>query len=704
MFENFGLEISKIFKNAELIRYDLRHPYVGSEHLLLAILKENNNICKTLKKYNITFTNFKKELVKIIGSASVSSELNLYTPLLKRIIENATLDAKEDNDGIITTRHLLVSMLEEGEGIALRILLIMDVDIEELYSELKNKVKNNSNFQIDNGIILNDKINNDEKIICRDDEIERIIETLLRHKKNNPLLVGKAGVGKTAIVEELARRINKKQVPYELENSKIVMLEMGNLVSGTKYRGEFEEKLTKIIEKSIENNNIILFIDEIHSMVNAGSADGAISASDILKPYLARGDIKIIGATTLNEYNKYFLKDKALCRRFEKIMVEEPNVEDTKIILSGIKKEYEKYHNMKITNKNIEDIVELADKYIYNKCNPDKSIELLDSICAKVKTKQKYNNNIKKDENKLNKIIFEKNECIKNNKFDKALEYKTLEESFKNELKISDSNSSKKISKEDILKVIEEKTLIPLTKDKFESINYICDELSNNIIGQEEAIEKIKLNLLNDKNKVKSMMFIGSSGIGKTQSAKIIGKQYNFIKIDMSEYNRENSINKLIGVPSGYEGYDNSYVFETIREKPYSLILLDEIEKASPKVLNLFLNILDEGIITDSHNETINFNNCIIIATGNIKAEKTLGFGNSKNNFDKSLSREFIARFDEIIEYKTLEYDDVYKYISKNYEFDEKEIIDIIDKSDYIKYGLRSIENTIRQKNCKQLI
>ena len=238
MFENFGLEISKIFKNAELIRYDLRHPYVGSEHLLLAILKENNNICKTLKKYNITFTNFKKELVKIIGSASVSSELNLYTPLLKRIIENATLDAKEDNDGIITTRHLLVSMLEEGEGIALRILLIMDVDIEELYSELKNKVKNNSNFQIDNGIILNDKINNDEKIICRDDEIERIIETLLRHKKNNPLLVGKAGVGKTAIVEELARRINKKQVPYELENSKIVMLEMGNLVSGTKYRGE----------------------------------------------------------------------------------------------------------------------------------------------------------------------------------------------------------------------------------------------------------------------------------------------------------------------------------------------------------------------------------------------------------------------------------------------------------------------------------
>ena len=245
MFENFGLEISKIFKSAELIRYDLRHPYVGSEHLLLAMLKEDNEVSKILKKYNITYTNFKKELVKIIGSATTASELNLYTPLLKRIIENSILDAKEDNNGSVTIKHLLIAMLEEGEGIALRIMLIMNVDIEELYNELKER-KYNATFNIEHGIIINDKIADEEKIICRDNEINRVIETLLRHKKNNPLLVGKAGVGKTAIVEELARRINKKQVPQELENSKIVMLEMGSLVSGTKYRGEFEERVNKI--------------------------------------------------------------------------------------------------------------------------------------------------------------------------------------------------------------------------------------------------------------------------------------------------------------------------------------------------------------------------------------------------------------------------------------------------------------------------
>ena len=703
MFENFGLEISKIFKSAELIRYDLRHPYVGSEHLLLAILKENNEVSKILKKYNVTHTNFKKELIKIIGSASTASELNLYTPLLKRIIENSILDAKEDNDGNVTLRHLIVAMLEEGEGIALRIMLIMDVDIEKLYSELKNK-KIKISFQVDQGIVINDKVDNDEKVICRDKEINRIIETLLRQKKNNPLLVGKAGVGKTAIVEELARRINKKQVPYELENTKIVMLEMGALVSGTKYRGEFEEKLTKIIEKVVDNENIILFIDEIHSMVNAGAADGAISASDILKPYLARGDIRLIGATTINEYNKYFLKDKALTRRFEKIMVDEPTVDETKIILNAVKKNYEKYHNIKISNKNVEEIVTLANEYIYDKCNPDKSIELLDSICAKVKTKEKNKIDINDNTEKLNVIIFEKNRCIKNNLFDKALEYKTIENNLKNNLEISKLNKDLKITRDDILQVIEEKTFIPLTKNNDEKVKKVCGKLEEKLVGQMDAITKIKINLMDKKNKIKSMLFIGTSGIGKTMTAKLIGENYNLIKLDMAEYNKETSISKLIGVPSGYAGYDNSYIFETIREKPYSLILLDEIEKASPKVLNLFLNILDEGKIVDSHNEEINFNNCLIIATGNIKSQKTLGFGNVKNNFDKSLSKELISRFDDIIEFKTLEYDDIKKYIKINYNYNEEMTDIIINKCDYEKYGLRNINNVIREINCKQFI
>ena len=703
MFENFGLEISKIFKNAELIRYDLRHPYVGSEHLLLAILKEDNEVSKILKEYNITYNNFKKELIKIIGSASTASELNLYTPLLKRIIENSILDAKEDNDGNVTIKHLIISMLEEGEGIALRIMLIMDVDIEKLYNNLKTK-KHNTIFNIEHGIIINDKVDNEEKVICRDNEINRVIETLLRHKKNNPLLVGKAGVGKTAIVEELARRINKKQVPLELENSKIIMLEMGSLVSGTKYRGEFEEKLTKIIDKVVENKNIILFIDEIHSMVNAGAADGAISASDILKPYLARGDIRLIGATTINEYNKYFLKDKALTRRFEKIMVDEPSVEETKIILNTVKSSYEKYHNIKITKKNVEDIVSLANEYIYDKCNPDKSIELLDSICAKVKTKQKNNITFNDNSEKLNDIILRKNDCIKNNNFDKALEYKTIENNLKNNIELSLVKNDLRISKNDILKVIEEKTMIPLIENKNDKIKEIIKELKENVIGQDKAINNIATNLLENKKGIKSMLFIGGSGIGKTMTSKLIGKNYNFIKLDMSEYNKETSISKLIGVSSGYSGYDNPYIFETIREKPYSLILLDEIEKASPKVLNLFLNILDEGKIVDSHNEEINFSNCLIIATGNIKAQKNLGFGNMKNNFDKSLSKELIARFDDIIEFSELRFDDIKEYLKKKFDYDEEKINEIINKSDYVRYGLRSVDNVIREINCKQFI
>lgn len=696
MFESFGFEISKLFKDAEMIRYDLRHPYVGSEHLLLAILKNNNEVSKELRKYNATYSNFKKELVKIVGSASIPSQLNLYTPLLKRVIENASYDAKEENSQV-TIRHLFLAMLEEGEGIALRILLLMDVDLEKIYNQFK-KAKNGE-IKLDFGTLLNATVSNDETVVCRDEEINKVIETLLRHKKNNPLLVGKAGVGKTAIVEELARRINNKKIPEKLENTKIIMLEMGNLVAGTKYRGEFEEKLTKIIDKATEDESIILFIDEIHSMVNAGAADGAVSAADILKPYLARGNIKVIGATTINEYNKYFLKDKALTRRFEKIVIDEPSLEETKQILYNIKKEYEKYHNIKITSKNIEDIVKYADLYIHDKCNPDKSIELLDSICAKVKLKGRRNIYLNDNIDKLNTILEKKKIYIKNNEFEKAIKCKTIENNLKEDLHLHNNDSMNKITSEDILNVIEEKTKIPLVNINEEK--EILNKLSKKIVGQEEAINQIKLCLNNNENKVKSMLFYGTSGIGKTMAAKIIGENYNLIKLDMAEYSKETSINKLIGVEPGYSGYDTSYIFEQIREKPHSLIILDEIEKAHPKVFNLFLNILEDGTLLDSHNELINFNNCLIIATGNIKAKKTLGFGKSKNNFEVVLPKELISRFNQLIEFKTLEYNDIYKYIKLNYDLDEEMIRSIILESDYINYGLRNINNLINEKLCK---
>ncbi len=701
MFENFGLEISKIFKDAELIRYDLRHPYVGSEHLLLSILKNNNDVTNVLKKHGVSYSNFKKELLRIVGSASKSYQVNLYTPLLKRVIENAVEDAKEDNNGVVTIRHIMISMLEEGEGIGLRILLLLDVDLEKLYNELKNKVNISENFNIDNAIILNDTVDMNEKVICRDKEINRIIETLLRHKKNNPILVGKAGVGKTAIVEELARMINSNKVPSELYNCKIVMLEMGSLVAGTKYRGEFEEKLTKIIEKSISNNHVILFIDEIHSMVNAGAAEGAISAADILKPYLARGNLKVIGATTIDEYNKYFLKDKALNRRFEKIFIEEPTILETKEILYNVKKEYEKYHEVIITKENIDDIVDTANKYIYDKCNPDKSIELLDTICANVKMNT-INDSVDNDVNKLDEIIKLKNDSVKNKDYSQAMKYKIEENNLKANIKNNNKISKNIISHEEILKVIEEKTMIPLI-DNGKKYLEISDDLLKNIYGQKQALIDI-IDYLQFKSKnVKSLLLIGPSGVGKTECVKRIGKYMNFIKIDMNDFVSESSVSKLVGVNGGYMGYDNSYIFQEIREKPYTLILLDEIEKANKKVLNLFLNILDEGKIIDSHNEEINFSNCVIIATGNIMPKKNLGFGKNSFNYDSYLPKELISRFDKIINFGYLKKEDIYNYIKDSTSFNEEEINEIIEKSEYNKYGLRNIKNLIREKNCKQL-
>ena len=332
MFNNFGVHIASIFRKAEEERYELRHPYVGTEHLLLAILSNDKDMILYLREYGLTYDKFRKELNIVVGNASKNSDINLYTPLLKRVINNALENAKENNNGIVTTKHLILSILEEGEGIAIRLLVSMNIDIDSIYDDLNknNKLTNKKLELYETGIPLNDTIDFDECVVGRDKEIDLIIETLLRKKKNNPILIGDAGVGKTAIVEELVRRIERKEVPDILFNTKIVALEMGSLVSGTKYRGEFEEKLTKIIKELEQNSNVILFIDEIHSMVNAGGAEGAITAGDIFKPALARGKIKCIGATTTNEYQKFFSGDKALMRRFEIINVEEPNQSETK--------------------------------------------------------------------------------------------------------------------------------------------------------------------------------------------------------------------------------------------------------------------------------------------------------------------------------------------------------------------------------------
>lgn len=705
MFHNFGFEVSSILENAELEREDLRHPYVGSEHLLLAILKKESKLTNKLKSLGLTYENFKEELIRIIGSATKLQELILYTPLLRRILELAMVDAEENNKGKVTEEHLFLALLEEGEGIAIRIMMSMDIDLDELYDSLKQKrtkKENRENLEIYKiGIVLNDIINEKEQVIGRNKELEMVIETLLRKKKNNPLLVGKAGVGKTALVEELVRRIKNGKVPEDLQEKEIIMIEMGSLVAGTKYRGEFEERLTKLIKEVIKNKNIILFIDEIHSIVNAGGAEGAINASDILKPYLARGELKCIGATTTEEYYKYIEKDKALERRFEIIKLQEPSKEETKEILSKIRKEYENHHHVKITNQNIEEIIEYADQYIFGRQNPDKALELLDSVCAKVKMRAKRTI---ESPHRLQKLIPEKEQLIREGKFEEALILKKKEEKIANKNSIG-KRKYLKIETADILEVIEKKTGIPLLIDSKNMLEEIKKKLNEKIIGQENAITTI-MNILNKKKQNQhrplSFFLMGPTGVGKTETVKqiasIYGSKENMIRLDMSEYTLETSIHKLIGTPGGYVGYGEPFIFQKLKENPYRIILVDEFEKANSKIWNLFLQILDEGFLTDSTGDQIRFDKTLIFMTSNLEIKNKVGFVSSENgNLEEILSKELIGRFDAIVPYEKITENMVKDYIEKCSNLKNYNLEKILEESEYEKYGLRNISHIVKR-------
>lgn len=688
MFDKYSLEISKIFKCAEEEMLSLHHPYVGSEHLLLSLLKNSTTISNIAKKYDLTYESFRKELILVVGSSSKKSTYILYTPLLKRII-NLSLEEASEKKEELNALHLFKALLEEGEGIAIRLLYGMDINLEKLYDELKdNTKKNNKKLEILNiGKDLMDSTDMDEQVIGRDKEISLIIETLIRKNKNNPLLVGDAGVGKTAIVEELVRRIKRKEVPALIQNKKIISLEMGSLVAGTKYRGEFEEKLNKVIKELENNPDIILFIDEIHTIVNAGGAEGAINASDILKPYLARGKIKIIGATTTNEYNRFILKDKALTRRFELIRVLEPKIPETIDILNKIKKSFEKHYNIKISKDNIKDIVELSNKYILDRNNPDKSLDILDSVCAMKEVDSYTINKIADLRKEKENIIKEKETMVKENDFKKALYFHNKELEIEDKInKIN--NKSGRITKTDIMNLLLKKYNIPKL-----DFNNLDKYLNKNIIGQEEAIAKI-VSLIKSHNSGKplSLLITGSTGVGKTQTIKLISKYLSIplLKLDMSEYNSDISITRLIGSPSGYIGYDDGSLFDKIKMEPFTCILVDEIEKASPKVLNLFLQILDEGIIANAKGEPINFKNTFIFATSNIKGTKKIGFMETKINYNQDFSKELLARFSDIIEYKDITIDDINTYLKMH------NINDInIDNFDYRHQGFRGLDKYI---------
>lgn len=742
MIGNFNEEAQRILVKAKEEMQELNHPYVGTEHLVLSILKSKTNLSSRLKNYELTYDKFKKEIIKVVGTGSKKSECFLYTPLFKKVIENAIVNSKDNNNGEVTTEHLFSSLLEEGEGIAIRILIGMGIDVEELYDEFngrlikKNNRRNKKLLVEDLGTNLTEKAKNNEldPVIDRENIVNRLIEILCRRTKNNPILIGKAGVGKTAIVEELARLIEKEQVPNKISNKKIISLDMASAVSGTKYRGEFEERMKKIIKELEDNDDIILFIDEIHTLVGAGGAEGAIDASNILKPALARGKIRCIGATTYDEYKKFIEKDSALDRRFQKITVNEPSLSETKDILSKLKPIYEKYHHVKIDNKIVESIIDLSEKYIYDRSRPDKCIDILDEVCSKVSIKEnKQTKDIKKIKETLKKINKEKNSLIIENNIEKAYQYRKEETNLTstlNELETNYKLDIKEVTMEDIAIVINNKTNIPIYEilgDNSKTIKTIEDNLKKEIIGQDEAIDKIikitkKIKLGYKDNKVNSLLFVGASGVGKTMLSKLFAKYTvgldNFIRLDMSEYSDATSINKIMGSSPGYVGYDdNKNILEEIRNKPNAIILLDEIEKAHPLVINLLYQILDYGKIKDSKGNIIRFDNNIIIMTSNIGYnENKVGFNElNKNNIINSLKNElsisFINRIDDIIIFNNLSEEIISKIIKnkintiKNKYKDKikvlisnKVINDIVTESNYNIFGARRIDKIISNK------
>lgn len=738
MFGNFEEEARKVLVNAKKEMYDLNHPYVSSEHLLLAILKGDNEISEKLKEFDLDYNRFKDEVIKIIGKGSKHSEWFLYTPLLKRIIENATLDAKENNNGVVTVNHLFASLLDEGEGVAIRILIGMDIDIDELYSEFIDKIinkKSHKKLLIDEiGVDLNKKAmsGNLDPVTGRDEEIKRVLEILCRRCKNNPLLIGEAGVGKTAIVEELANMIVRGEVPLTLRNKRIISLDMASSVAGTKYRGEFEERMNKILKEIEENDDIILFIDEIHTLVGAGGAEGAIDASNIFKPALARGKIRCIGATTTDEYKKYIEKDSALERRFQRVIIEAPSEETVKNILMNLKDIYEGYHKVIIDEEIIDLIIHLSSKYIYNRNEPDRSIDILDEVSAKVSLKESkglkeygfYNK-------KLKEVIKNKKKAILDNDFDKASTFKNEEFDLMNKINNLElslyKTYSRKVTKLDVAEVINMKTGIPIYEilnEKAKLIKQTEKILNKNIIGQDEAVKEVakvaKKIKLGFNDKCYSFLFCGPSGVGKTLLARTFGENLvganNIIKLDMSEYKEAHSISKIIGSPPGYVGYDdNTNILEEIRNKPYSVLILDEIEKAHTNIINLFLQVLDEGKIKNSKGKIVRFDNVVIIMTSNVGFhEINVGFNNKNTKISRlndSFSIPFMNRVDKVICFNSLNEEDILKIIKMNLKKFKEKYSDkikvkvsreveneILNLSNYDEYGARKINKIIKDK------
>ena len=782
MMYKFTKRAEKAIEYANRIALEFGHNYIGTEHLLYGLLKEGSGVAsKVLENQGITPEQIEEQIDALVGKNEEIGEEEIlgFTPRTKRVIETAFIEAKKLGSDFIGTEHLLIGIMREGDSVAVRILLNLNVNPQKLYNEIVkvlnddesilNEEKKSTNSKVGASYNQTQTLNQYgtdltkraiegklDPVIGRKNEIERVIQILSRRMKNNPCLIGEPGVGKTAVVEGLAQKIVAGDVPESLKDKRVVTLDITSMVAGAKYRGDFEDRIKKCLNEVKKAKDVILFIDEIHTIVGAGSAEGAVDAANILKPLLARGEIQLIGATTLNEYRKYIEKDSALERRFSPVTVTEPSSEDTLKILEGIKDKYEAHHNVKITDEAMKAAVDLSVRYINDRFLPDKAIDLIDEAASKVRMRAyTVPDSLKKLEEEISAISKEKEEAVRSQDFEKAATLRDKEHEAKDKLEKEkqkwESKNSKEVitlTEEDIAEVISSWTRIPvkkLTQDENEKLKNLEKSLHERVVGQNEAVEAVakairrgRVGLKDPNRPIGSFLFLGPTGVGKTELSKalaesLFGNEDSMIRIDMSEYMEGHSVSKLIGSPPGYVGFEEGgQLTEKIRRNPYSVILFDEIEKAHPDVMNMLLQILDDGRLTDSNGRTVNFKNTVIIMTSNIGArlitdKKTLGFTSKEENKEdkkeyedikkdvlaelkKEFKPEFINRIDEIIVFHKLQKEEMrqivdimLKQVIKRMEVQNIKIkIDddvkdkIIEEGTDANYGARPLKRTIQ--------
>jgi ATP-dependent Clp protease ATP-binding subunit ClpC len=706
----------------------LGHNYVGTEHLLLGLVKEGSGVAaRVLQGQGVTEEKVLKEIEELIGKGEQSGEQPLgFTPRTKRVLELSFREARRMGHNYIGTEHLLLGIMKEGESVAVRILIDLGVDPQKLLNEVVKMLsteapgatgepKNSPNYgntptlnQFGRDLTEMAREGKFDPVIGRDQEIERVIQILSRRTKNNPCLIGEPGVGKTAIAEGLAQKIVEGNIPEMLKEKRVVTLDLSSMVAGAKYRGEFEERLKKAMDEIRKAGNVILFIDEMHTIIGAGAAEGAIDASNILKPSLARGEIQVIGATTLDEYRKHVEKDAALERRFQPITVGEPSKEEAIEILKGVRDKYEAHHRVNITDDAVEAAVKLSDRYIADRYLPDKAIDLIDEAASRVRLKSfTAPPDLKKLEEQVENLRKEKEEAIRGQEYEKAARIRDEEQKLKSELEKVKTNWHQKnqtktdtVTEDEIAEIVASWTGIPvkrLAEEESERLMKMEEVLHMRVIGQDEAVKAVsrairrgRVGLKDPKRPVGSFIFLGPTGVGKTELCKalaeaIFGDENSMVRIDMSEYMEKHSVSRLVGSPPGYVGYEEGgQLTEKVRRKPYSVLLFDEIEKAHPDVFNILLQILEDGRLTDSQGRKVDFRNTVIIMTSNVGARmitepKRMGFASvsderSKNyenmkgdvmgELKRTFRPEFLNRIDEIIVFHPLDEEHLRRIVS----------------------------------------